>query len=234
MRSDREFWATYGHKVAYVPRGAEPSLLHPARKPGTRPTIGLEVPFLREDRNAIAHYVEPLRRLKALIPDMRILTLGEYPHPEIDSEHIFYGRFDEIYDRFFNEIWLYLIMDYRKSSVHVSAPVQMLHPRDWSARAIYEVQNIEAQMAGSVIIGHADNIIDELVSLGSSCLLYRKYDDPDEITNLLRGAIANFPMLSIESRKWALQNFTWSQCMNKWSAALEFALATKGHATGKR
>jgi glycosyltransferase involved in cell wall biosynthesis len=228
MRSDPEFWAAYGKKVAYVPRGAEPSLLHPARKPGTRPTIGLEIPFLREDQNAIQHYVEPLRRLKSLLPDLRILTLGAYPHPDIESEHIFYGQFDKIYEHFFNEIWLYLIMDYRKSSVHVSAPVQKLHPLDWSARAIYEVQNIEAQMAGSVIIGHPDNIIDELVALGSSCLLYNDYDDAEEITSLLRGAIANFPMMSIESRKWAVSNFTWSNCMKKWATALEFALANKG------
>jgi glycosyltransferase involved in cell wall biosynthesis len=227
MRSDIEFWSTYSHKIAYVPRGAEPSLLHPARKLGSRPTIGIEIPLLVENMEAIQHYVEPIRRLQADNPELRVLTLGRFPHPEIKSEHIFYGQFDMIYEKFFNEIWLHLIMDYRKSSVHVSAPVQKLHPRDWSARAIYEVQNIEAQMAGCVIIGHVDNVILELVNLGTSCLLYKDYNDGDEIFSIMSAALEHFPRLSIESRRWAVENFTWESCMQKWADALRLVLSTR-------
>lgn len=227
LRMNREFWKKYGTQVTYVPRGADPHLLHPGGKLGSPPTIGLEIPFQAEASAAIDFYIEPIRQLQAEMPALRVITLGNRPHPDIKSEHVYFGRFDNIYKRFFNEVWLYLIMDYRKSPAHVSAPVQRLHPRSWSARAVYEVQNIEAQMAGAILLGHPDNIIPELVQPGSTALYIKDYGNTQHVAGQMRAALDNFTTLSIASRKWALDNFTWEHCMDLWSAAIAETLTRK-------
>ena len=225
LRANPEFWTRYGSQITYVPRGADPNLLHPGRKLGGQPTIALEIPFTEEGRPAIDFYVEPLRLVQAAMPDVQILTLGAQPHPQIQSKHVLYGRFDEIYERVFNEAWLYLIMDYRLSSVHVKAPVQQLHPADWSARAIYEVQNIEAQMAGSIIISHPSNTIPELLRVGASAFYFCDYNNAQQIAQLVQTAIINFPALSVHARDFALANFTWESCMARWAVAMEAAVS---------
>jgi glycosyltransferase involved in cell wall biosynthesis len=240
MQTNARFWDRHGAQVAYVPRGADPVMLHPGRKPGGRPTIGLEIPFTADGRAAIGFYVEPIRRLREQVPGLRVLTLGAEPHPEIESEHVPFGRFDTIYEEFFNEVWLYLIMDYALSPVHVTAPVQRLHPGSgpgdgsasrlgggsggWSARAIYEVQNIEAQMAGAVIVGHPRNTIPELLQPGATALHFRNYDDAAALTALMRAGIDDFAAMSRCARRWAVENFTWEHCMALWSDALSQAV----------
>ncbi len=232
LRGNPQFWEQYGAQIAYVPRGADQNLLHPGRKLGSRPTVVLEIPFTEEGRAAVDFYIEPLRLLQVAMPDVRVMTLGVRPHPDIRAEHVYYGRFDEIYERVFNEAWLYLIMDYKLSSVHVKAPVQQLHPGDWSARAIYEVQNIEAQMAGGIIIGHPSNTIPELLRVGASAFYFRDYADAPQIARLMLAAIANFPMLSVQARDFALSNFTWESCMARWATAMEGALKRRRAAIG--
>ncbi len=224
LQTNARFWDTHGAQVAYVPRGADPVMLHPGRKPGARPTIGLEIPFTADGRAAIGFYVEPIRRLRTLVPELRVLTLGAEPHPDIESEHVPFGRFDSVYENFFNETWLYLIMDYARSPVHVTAPVQQLHPGGWSARAIYEVQNIEAQMSGAVIVGHPRNTIPELLQPGASALHFRDYDDAAALAALMRAGLDDFAALSRCARRWAVENFTWERCMALWSDALARAV----------
>ena len=235
MQTNSRFWDSHGAQVAYVPRGADPVMLHPGRKLGARPTIGLEIPFTADGRAAIGFYVEPIRRLRAQVPGLRVLTLGAEPHPGIESEHVPFGRFDTIYEEFFNEIWLYLIMDYALSPVHVTAPVQQLHPGHeaagrlggsggWGARAIYEVQNIEAQMAGAVIVGHPRNTIPELLQPGATALHFRDYDDAAALAALMRAGLDDFAAMSRCARAWAVGNFTWERCMALWSDALSRAV----------
>lgn len=222
LQGDPKFWQTYGGKLVYVPRGADPAMLHPGRKVGGRPTIGIEAPP-GGSFDAVAHYAPALRILRERIPELRVLALGS-PIPEISDEVVPFARFDRVYERFFNEVWILLIMNYGLSSAHVRATVQSLHPDGWTARAIYEVQNVEAQMAGAALFGHPANLIDELLDPGSSGFYYMDYQDPADIAARLQEIIANYPAIRSKARHWARCNFTWHDCIRRWNDAIKAAL----------
>ena len=75
-------------------------------------------------------------------------------------------------------------------------------------------------MSGAVVVGHPDNVIPELLNVGSSAFYIRDYSDADHMTSLLKSVISNFPLLSIEARRWATSGFTWDHCIKLWADAL--------------
>jgi tetratricopeptide (TPR) repeat protein len=208
-------------------------LLHPARKYGGRPTIGIDMPSRDAGVAAVQHYVDAIHLLRQRVPDLRVLTLGQ-ALPGIDGESLPYDRFDRIYERFFNEIWILLTMNYARSPNHVLGDVQAMHPEGWKGRALYELQNVEAQMAGAALFGHPANLIDELMQPGSTGFTYPDYDDARDIADRLFDIILNYDTIRGNARRWAERNFSWPDCIKLWHEALESALRDSGHAPADR
>lgn len=222
LQGDPKFWARYGNRAVYVPRGADPDLLHPARKIGGPPVIGIDTPSAHDGYGSVAHYAPAIALVRETYPDLRVLMLGS-KIPEIEGEIVNFGRFDRIYDRFFNEIWILLTMNYAESAAHVRASVQALHPDDWSGRAIYEVQNVEAQMAGAALFGHQTNLIGELFDPGTSGFCYPDFTNAADIAARLCDIIANYTTIRSNTRHWAVQNFCWADGIARWHQALSEA-----------
>ena len=221
LDSDPNFKKQFQDSYAYVPRGASAEMLHPGYKAGLPPTIGLDMPN-NEGVDAVKQYLEALERLRGDFPTLRVLTLGR---ELMGAEKIPYGRFDHIYENFFNNIHAYLSINYEHSPSHLNARVQK-EVYDWRKKAIYEVQNIEAQMSGAVLVGHRDNLISELYSPGISGFNYRDYDNSENIYQLLKYIIQNRICLGNEARKFALKNFEWGNAIGKWSEAIQRKMQT--------
>lgn len=218
LQADRAFHAAHRHQIAFVPRGADDLLLHPARKIGAAPAIGLDVP-VGDDFRSVEHYVAAISILRERVPGLRVLTLGRQL-PGLESEVVPFGRFDRIYDRFFNEIWAYLVINYAYSPAHIQATVQKLHPGGWQARAIYEVQNVEAQMSGAAVVGHASNLIPELFVPGVSGFTYPDFADTGDIADRIQTILSDFPAVSRGARAWAMGRYRWEDCIRLWETAL--------------
>jgi hypothetical protein len=218
LKTEPEFYDSVRHRVGYVPRGADPVLLHPGRKFGSTPVIGVDTPNT-DDFRAIEHYHEPLNRLRARYPDLEVLSLGR-PTGLSWSTTVPFGRFDRIYDTFFNRIWMYLTIDYGFSPQHVGGRIHKLEPELWGRKAVYEVQNIEAQMSGAVLVGHPVNLIPELFELDRTGVLFPDFKDTDDITDRLATIIEEYPAYRDRARAWALQRHAWQHCIGIWRKGL--------------
>ena len=218
LSSNLAFASEFGGRFIYSPRGASPQLLHPGYKPGLVPTIGLDVPNT-PDMTAIQHYFEPIERLKHDYPDLRVLSIGrEIPVP--GAVKIPFGRFDRIFDRFFNQIHAYCTINYEHSPQHTQAEVQR-QSADWRRKAIYEVQNIESQMSGACLIGHRDNLIAELYEPGLTGFNFAAFDNPTEIYRVLKYALDHRGSINAGARRFAVANFAWSHCIRLWSDGIQ-------------
>jgi hypothetical protein len=223
LNSDTVFKKEFKDCYAYVPRGASPEFLHPGFKLGIPPSIGLDTPN-GKDANAIKHYFSPIKRLKRDFPDLRVFSVGS-KIDEIDSVAVPFGRFDRIYDHFFNQIHAYLAINYEFSPTHLTARVQKDLP-EWRRKAIYEVQNIEAQMSGAVLLGHRSNLISELYESGQSGFNFSSYENEEEIYTTLKHIVTERHSLSRLARNFALQNFQWDHAIGKWSDAIQTKLSS--------
>ena len=225
FRANPAFWHEHGHRLAHVPRGADPALLHAGYKTATAPIIGLDMPS-GDDARAYMAYVGPIKRLRRDYPGLKVLTIGK-TIPELESTAIPYGRFDRLYDRFFNLIWVYCTIDYRFSPAHLQAEI---HKRDsgWGPRAVFEVQNIEAQMSGAPILGRRACMIDELYEPGVTGFNYRDQGSETQIYRTLSRIIADMAHYRTETRKWALRHFTWESCIARWHDAIQACRRTTG------
>lgn len=217
FQSDTKFVSQHGTSVAYVPRGACPVLLHPGYKRSLPPTIGLDVPN-QPDPRALAHYEAAIARLRMEIPELRILSVGR-DISECQSTRIPFGRFDRIYEDFFNMCHIYCTINYEFSPDHLKARVQTEN-RDWGKKAIYELQNVEAQMSGCAIVGHRSNIIDELYIPGETGFNFPNFDDAGSVYRLLRSLLEDRNDISRRARRFAVGKFTWTECITRWHNAI--------------
>jgi glycosyltransferase involved in cell wall biosynthesis len=224
LSSHPEFASRFAGCFVYAPRGASPELLHPGYKAGLPPTIGLDVPNT-PDMRALEHYFEPIEALRRDYPDLRVVSIGR-DVPLRGATRIPFGRFDRIYEEFFNKIHLYCTINYEHSPSHLTASVQHEVP-SWSRKAIYEVQNIECQMSGAPIIGHRDNIIAELYQPGRTGLNFTDFDDPAEIYRVLKYGLSNRFHLGESARAFAEANFSWSHCIGLWSDGIQALAAAR-------
>ncbi len=214
LASHLGFAKQYAGSFIYSPRGASPELLHPGYKAGLPPTIGLDVPN-NPELIALAHYFEPITRLKQEIPDLRVISVGR-DVPQIGDQKVPFGRFDRIFEQFFNRIHVYCTINYEYSPDHLKARVQA-EASNWRRKAIYEVQNIEAQMSGAVLFGHRDNLISELYQPGISGLNFTDFSSTDEIYRGLKHVIENRFTMGRDARLFAEAHFSWSHCIRLWS-----------------
>lgn len=203
---------------AYVPRGASAELLHPGYKLGLPPTLGFDVPN-QPTIEALQHFVEPVRRLRREIPELVVLSVGREV-PELGSTKVPFGRFDRLYESFFNRVHLYCTINYAFSPDHTRASVQRNAP-GWQAKAIYEVQNIEAQMSGAALVGHRDNLISELYVPGITGFNFPTFRDEAAIYRTLRDGLANWSGMVAGVRSFAENNFEWAHCIRRWSDAIQ-------------
>jgi glycosyltransferase involved in cell wall biosynthesis len=222
--SNKKYREEYGGRFAYVPRGASPELLHAGYKLGIPPTLGFDVPNV-ENIKALEHYIEPVKRLRRDFPELRVLTIGRAV-AELSSERIPFGRFDKIYENFFNNIHVYGTINYEHSPAHTTAAVQAT-ALGWKRKAIYEVQNIEAQMSGAVLYGHRDNIISELYIPGLTGINFTDFGKEDEIYRSLKLALAGWQHHGLSARRFAEENFSWSRCIKLWSDAIQRSIEVK-------
>lgn len=208
----------YPDRYCHVPRGADPDLLHPGGKSGGPPVIGVDMP--NNDTGAgVHHYLPALEIVRKRYPDLRVLSVGRALALDW-SERIGLRPYRDLCHDFYDQIWLYLVMDYRHSPAHLRNRMSELMPDRWGTRAIYEVQNIEAQMSGAPIIGHPDNIIEELVDPGRSWLAYDDYQDPEAIADVLLEAIESIDTYREAARSWAIANHSWEDCIASWRSAI--------------
>jgi hypothetical protein len=230
LSSHPQFMREHPDAFIYAPRGASPVLLHPGYKAGLQPTIGLDVP-VNPGVEAIEHYFDPILRLKKEMNDLIVVSIGR-DIPVLGAKCIPFGRFDTIYEKFFNRIHVYCTINYEFSPAHLQARVQK-EATEWRRKAIYEVQNIEAQMSGAVLFGHRDNIIDELYQPGSTGLNFSDFKDPDEIYRGLKYAIDCRARLGRNARQFAEENFAWQHCIKLWSDGI-LRLNDRGKHTVRR
>lgn len=218
LLGEQDLLSLYAHKLCYVPRGADPDLLNPLEKAHGPPVIGMDTPNVA-DPAAIAHYIPALEMLKKEYPELRVLSLGRsVPLPWAES--LSFRPYPDLCRDFFNKVWFYLVIDYRHSGPHIQAPIHKLMPSEWGARAIYEVQNVEAQMSGAAIVGHPENVIQEIVSPGVSWLRYDDYGDSHAIAALLARGIENFAYHREGARRWALDHHNWCNSIRRWRDAI--------------
>lgn len=229
LQADPRVRAEYPARFAYVPRGASPSMLHPGYKSGLPPTIGLDVPNM-PDMLAIQHYVRPIERLKAEFPDLKVMSIGR-PVPIEGAIKVPFGRFDRIYEQFFNRVHVYCTINYEHSPPHLQAEVQKKNPL-WKAKAIYEVQNIEAQMSGAALIGHRSNIIEELYRPGETGFNILDFGDEEQIYQVLRRALLDRAVNAVACRNYAIANYDWRHCVRLWSEGLQGLIRHRSGGTG--
>jgi len=224
LSSHPGFAARFAGHFVYAPRGASPELLHPGYKAGLPPTIGLDVPNT-PDMQALEHYFEPIEALRRDYPDLQVLSIGR-DVPLRDARRIPFGRFDRIYEEFFNKIHLYCTINYEHSSAHLQSSIQQTVP-SWGRKALYEVQNIECQMSGAPIIGHRDNIIAELYQPGLTGLNFTDFHDPAQIYRILKHGLDHRAHLGQAARSFAETHFSWRHCIRLWSDGIKALAATR-------
>lgn len=229
VSADGAFFDAIKHRIAYVPRGADPRLLSPDAK--GPPTIAIDTPNTPDDFG-ISHFFAPLRRLREDIDDLRIVSLGRRIGLE-GAECIPFCRFDQMYARFLNPAWVYCVVDYGESHLHVRGDIHKVDHR-WRRKAVYEVQTVEAQMAGCVVVGHRENVIGELVLPGASAELFDSFEDEESIYRSLASAIENFASRSVQARSWAEHNFSWQRSIERWAIAAENLVGNGYHRSPTR
>jgi hypothetical protein len=221
LQSIPEVLRDFPTSVAYVPRGASPEMLHAGYKFGLPPTLGFDVPN-KPAIEPLQHFVEPVRRLRRDYPSLQIISIGREV-PELGTRRVPFGRFDRIYDEFFNRVHLYCTINYAHSPDHTTASVQQRAP-GWKARAIYEVQNIEAQMSGAVLVGHRDNLVSELYIPGVTGLNFIDFSDEAAIYLTLKHGLERWSAMAGGIREFAATRFDWFHCIKLWSDALQARL----------
>jgi glycosyltransferase involved in cell wall biosynthesis len=218
IEAESEFFQLVRHRVGYAPRGADPDLLNPSGKLSGPPVIGIDTPNRGAD-GGIEHYFWPLEQLRLRYPDLQVLSLGR-PVGLRWSRRVRFGRFDTIYSKFFNRIWLYLTIDYGRSPQHIRGTIHRLDPKGWGRKAIYEVQNIEAQMSGAVLVGHKSNLIPELFAEGETAVLFPDFNNADDIANRMAQVIEHYSQYRDRTRAWAVANHSWEHCIRLWRNGL--------------
>lgn len=206
-------------RYGFVGRGADPELFHPNMKSDT-PFIAVDVPNTADDW-AIAHFVEPLERLRDRFPDLQIVSLGRSIGVE-GATHLDFMPYDQLAEQFINPAWVYCFIDYAQSAPHVRGTIHKFEPL-WRDRAIYEVQNVEAQMAGAVMCGYDRNIITELHDPELSAT-FPFPSDSDAIYQKLCWAIENQADLAARIRARTEQMHDWKLCISRWEAGLRTLL----------
>ncbi|MFO1151916.1 MAG: hypothetical protein U1E62_26355 [Alsobacter sp.] len=222
LKANPAIFDTIAHKLAYVPRGADDTILTNAGKSPDRPRIGIDTPNSTDIR-AISHYFDPIQRVKAKYPDLEVLLIGSTV--TVDGyRNVPFGRFDNTYRNFFNQISCYLTVNYAFSAPHTRSAVQQQHPADWRNRAIYEVQNIEAQMSGAPLVGHPSNLIAELYDRDVSGFEFDDFSNAEQIEGILTHILDNQSAVSAATRAFALSNFRWEDCIRRWEVAIVASL----------
>ena len=214
--SYREFALQNQHRFAYVPRGANPELLHDSAKSPV-PTIAIDSPNT-PDHAGIEHLFEPIRRLHEQYNELKVMNLGGPDLPFDFAENVRSMLPASLYENFFNPAWVYCVIDYSQSSPHIRGDIHSID-RTWDSKAIYEVQTIEAQMAGCIIAGYKKNIIPELVDSNNS-LLWNDFATDNEILESLHFALRNRERLGHPTRERARRNFDWKNSIDSWEHAL--------------
>lgn len=228
LNADAEYRDAFGHRYGYVPRGADPKLLHPDDK-AEKPTFALDAPVKAEPR-AVAHWVQAIARLRERVPEVDVLTLGR-DYPELDSTVIPFGDFRHFYRKFLNPAWAYLTINYAYSPAHLQSYVSKELP-EWQHRAIYEVQNIECQMAGAALVGHREALIPELLLENETAIVFEDYTDIPNLVVSLEHIIRHRAQWSARARRFAETHFSWESCIRRWEALLLAAM--EDDAQGKR
>jgi len=202
-------------RYGFVGRGADPELFHPGAK-SEAPFIAVDVPNTADDW-AITHFVEPLKRLRVRHPDLKIVSLGR-PVSIEGAMHLDFMPYDQLAEQFINPAWVYCFIDYAQSAPHVRGTIHKFEPL-WRDRAIYEVQNVEAQMAGAVMCGYDRNIIDELYDPELSAT-FPFPSEADAIYDRLCWAIDNQQALAQRIRARTEPIHDWKLCISRWEAGL--------------
>lgn len=213
----REFAQQNQHKFTYVYRGADPVILNNNQK-SPSPVIAVDTPNTN-DNIGIEHLLNPFERLKEKYKDLEIISLGGRDIPLNFSKRLSYMPYSEMYRKFLNPSWIYCVVDYSQSPAHIKGDIHN-YDRSWDAKAIYEVQTVEAQMAGCIIAGYRKNVIPELVDPNSS-LLWGDFATEDEITDHLDKAISQGrEALSSKVRARAEFSFSWKGSVKNWEHAM--------------
>lgn len=203
-------------RFCYAPRGADSHRVLNNNKPKV-PTIGIDSP-IGADFRAVKPIITALEIVKKEIPELQTLSFNK-TYSEINSVRVPPSSFLNFYNSFINKLWGYCSINYQYSPAHIQADVQKQNP-SWKYRAIYEVQNIEAQMAGACVIGHQSNVIDELIFESNKEFIYTDFADSEDIANKIKQCINNNDEVNHKSRAFAEQNFEWSICLKKWELGM--------------
>lgn len=207
------------HQYRFVGRGADPDLFNVNEKSPV-PFIAVDVPNTLDDC-AIEHFFEPVERLRKEYPDLKVVSLGREIGIE-GAECLPFMPYDEMARKFINPAWLYCVIDYAQSAPHVRGSIHK-QEQTWKCKAIYEVQNVEAQMAGAVLCGYHQNIVDELVDRELSAT-FEFPADADTVFQRMKWAIDNNLSLREKVRGRVENMHDWQACIARWEAGLQHLL----------
>lgn len=216
LQGNPVFFDEHAWQIGYAPRGADPEKLRPEESSSV-PCIGFDAP-VGSDPRATEHIVRALRALRGRYPDLRVLSLNK-SYEGIETERVPFGDFRSFYSNFMNPLWVYMTINYRFSPSHLQAAVQQEDP-SWANKAIYEVQNVECQMGGACVFGHASNLIRELYVPEKTGFEFPHFSDVDDIVERLSRILSDFPAVSKACRQFALQNHSWETCIRYWEEGL--------------
>lgn len=216
LKLNDSFFTEHEWQVSYVPRGADPELLNTEHK-SPQPCLGFDAP-VGSDPRATQHIADTIALLKDRVPDLRVLSLNK-DYENIETEKIPFGDFRFFYHNFMNPLWVYMTINYRYSPSHLVAAQRLENP-EWNYKAIYEVQNVECQMAGVPLVGHPCNIIAELYEKGRTGFEFDDFENTEEIASIIERIFNNYDQYAKACRDFAIRNHSWEVCIKKWEQGL--------------
>lgn len=221
LRKNEAGWEKYQSKVFWSPRGADSELLHPYEK-SLHPTIAIDTPGTADggepDKRSIIHLLKAIEIVRKTHPKLEVVARYNKAFEGFEISRLPFLRFDEFYKRFFNKSWIYATFNFEYSSAQTKARVQKENTF-WRTRGVYELQNVEAQMAGACLLSHEDNIIPELYKKDVSALIYSDFNDVHGIAGMIVDAIDRQLFFARGAREFALKHHDWEACIRVWEEA---------------
>jgi len=184
----------------YMPRGFRSDWFDPPRTSGP-PVFGVEK-GVDTDSSEHAYLIPVMKRLRSEFG--RIDVIGaRLNDPALTTSTLGLLPAKEFYAQFLSPLWGYLMIDVNQSRQSMNAVTvagKNVYP------GLYENQVVEAQFAGSAVVGHEDALPDELVASSKTGLRFNNFGDTAAIFDFLAAVIENRSEVAREAMEWSKAN----------------------------
>jgi hypothetical protein len=202
-------------KFCYAPRGADPELLYPEKPKVFTILVDNAVP---EAEYKVFEGIRMFKR-KTGIP-VRVLhneRHGPYTDVITDSTGVrsLFGYYEIL-----RGVHVYATIEYaldgKKETLHMFREDERpLMER----RRLYELTNVEAQMAGAFVVGFRGGLIENIHLHGVTAFEARE-DTPESYANAIIAAYEASVRSPEKPREFALKYYSWENCIRLWEKGL--------------